>query len=51
MEQLATVAGLFIFGFIEALTGSMQNSLLGIILFFLLGFMFLILLLRNKKIF
>ncbi len=41
MEKLATVAGLFSFGIIEALTGSMRNSVLAIIVFFILGIIFL----------
>lgn len=42
MEKLATVAGLFSFGIIEAITGSMRNSVLAIISFFLLGMIFLL---------
>lgn len=48
MEKLATVAGLFSFGFIEALTGSMRFSILGIILFFILGLIFLLILLVRQ---
>jgi UMF1 family MFS transporter len=48
MEKLATVAGLFSFGFIEALTGSMRFSILGIVLFFILGLLFLLILLIRQ---
>lgn len=41
MEKLATVAGTFSFGIIEALTGSMRYSVLAIAVFFILGLMFL----------
>ena len=42
MEKLATVAGTFIFGIIEALTGSMRYSILAIVLFFGIGLGFLL---------
>jgi len=42
MEKLATVAGLFSFGIIEAITGSMRYSVLAIIIFFVLGMIFLL---------
>jgi UMF1 family MFS transporter len=48
MEKLATVAGTFSFGIIEALTGSMRNSVLAIILFFAVGLVFLLLLIRKQ---
>ena len=41
MEKLATVAGTFSFGIIEALTGNMRNSVLAITLFFAVGLAFL----------
>ncbi len=48
MEKMATVAGTFSFGVIEALTGSMRSSVLAIGLFFLVGLIFLfILYIRN----
>jgi len=49
MEKLATVAGTFSFGIIEALTGSMRYSVLAITTFFVIGFIFLMLLLRKEK--
>lgn len=48
MEKLATVAGLFSFGFIEALTGNMRFSILGIISFFILGLIFFLILLFRQ---
>jgi UMF1 family MFS transporter len=49
MEKLATVAGTFSFGIIEALTGSMRFSVLAITAFFGIGFVFMLLLqLYNK---
>jgi MFS transporter, UMF1 family len=48
MEKLATVAGTFSFGVIEVLTGSMRYSVLAIGLFFLVGLMFLLMLLKRE---
>lgn len=48
MEKLATVAGTFSFGIIEALTGSMKNSVLAIIVFFLIGLCFLTILIFKQ---
>jgi UMF1 family MFS transporter len=47
MEKLATVAGTFSFGIIEAITGSMRYSVLAICIFFMIGSFFMILLLRK----
>lgn len=44
MEKLATVAGTFSFGFIEALTGNMRYSVLAITVFFLISLLFMTLL-------
>ncbi|MDD5694871.1 MAG: MFS transporter [Bacteroidales bacterium] len=50
MEKLATVLGTFSFGVIEALTGSMRNSVLAITIFFIIGMIFLSLLgIRNYR--
>lgn len=46
-EKIAIVIGLFVFGFIEEATGSMRNSVLALIVFFVLGLLFLIL--AHKK--
>ncbi len=42
MEKLATVAGTFSFGAIEALTGSMRFSVLAITIFFMLSLVFML---------
>ena len=42
-EKLAIVIGLFSFGFIEGFTGSMRNSILVLIVFFVLGLLWLLL--------
>jgi len=51
MEKLATVAGTFSFGIIEALTGNMRNSILVIAVFFVvgIGFFFRLLFLERKE--
>lgn len=41
-EKVAIVIGLSLFGYIEELTGSMRNSVLSLIVFFVLGLLFLI---------
>ncbi len=48
MEKLATVAGTFSFGIIEAITGSMRFSVLAITSFFVISLVFLLLLLRRE---
>lgn len=42
MEKLATVAGTFLFGLLEVLTGSMRYSVLAISFFFIIGLGFLL---------
>lgn len=42
-EKMAIVIGLFSFGFIEGFSGSMRNSILALILFFVLGLIWLLL--------
>lgn len=49
MEKLATVAGTFSFGVIEAITGSMRYSVLAITVFFLLSLIFMFLLYRRTN--
>jgi len=49
-EKLATVAGTFSFGFIEAITGSMRYSVLAITVFFGLGLVFLVMLMVHNRI-
>jgi MFS transporter, UMF1 family len=41
-EKLAIVIGLFSFGFIEGITGNMRNSLLALVIFFVIGLLFLL---------
>lgn len=49
-EKLAIVIGMFSFGFIEELTGSMRNSVLAVLTFFVLGgIMLAVTLYRAKK--
>ena len=47
-EKLAIVGGTFSFGYLEALTGSMRNSVLPLMLFFLIGSWFLMRVQRAK---
>ncbi len=49
MEKLATVAGTFSFGVIEVLTGSMRYSVLSIAIFFVIGLLFLLLLVWGDR--
>lgn len=49
MEKLATVGGMFSFGIIESLTGSMRNSVLAITVWFFIGLVFMLLLLKKDK--
>lgn len=49
-EKLAIVIGLFSFGFIEGFTGSMRNSIVALIVFFVIGLFWLMLTYQaNKK--
>jgi MFS transporter, UMF1 family len=50
MEKVATAAGIFSFGIIEAITGSMRYSVIAIGIFFLFGLIFMLLLVRKKAI-
>ncbi|CAN5718953.1 MFS transporter [soil metagenome] len=47
-EKLAIVIGLFSFGFIEGYTGNMRNSILVLIIFFVLGLIFLLFTLKKQ---
>lgn len=47
-EKLAIVIGLFSFGFIEGYTGNMRNSILALIIFFVLGLIFLLFTLKKQ---
>ena len=46
-EKVAIVIGMFSFGFIEHITGNMRNSIFALTIFFLLGF--ILLLVANKR--
>jgi UMF1 family MFS transporter len=48
MEKVATVGGTFSFGIIEAITGSMRYSVLAIVTFFIIGLVFMLVLLRKQ---
>ena len=48
-EKMAIVIGLFSFGFIEGLTGNMRNSILALIIFFVLGLIFLFSTLQKQQ--
>jgi UMF1 family MFS transporter len=48
-EKIAIVIGLSSFGYIEELTGSMRNSVLALIVFFVLGLFFLFFALGKQK--
>ena len=50
MEKLATVAGTFSFGVIEAVTGSMRYSVLAITVFFVISLFFMLLLYLRTRI-
>ncbi|MGZ3865930.1 MAG: MFS transporter [Bacteroidia bacterium] len=47
-EKLGIVLGVFAFGFIEGVTGSMRSSVLVLISFFALGFLFLLMVPKEK---
>jgi UMF1 family MFS transporter len=49
MEKIATVGGTFSFGIIEALTGSMRYSVLAITTFFIVGLVFMLILMRKQQ--
>lgn len=48
-EKLSIVIGLFAFGFIEAMTGSMRNSIIVLDVFFISGLLLLIALLTTER--
>lgn len=48
-EKLAVVIGIFSFGLIEDLTGSMQNSILSLVIFFTIGLIWLFSALQKQK--
>jgi UMF1 family MFS transporter len=48
-EKVAIVIGMFSFGFVSQLTGDMRNSILTLIVFFLIGLIFLFTTLQKQK--
>jgi len=48
-EKLAMAIGIFSFGLIEDVTGSMRNAIFALALFFLIGFILLFITLRSNK--
>jgi UMF1 family MFS transporter len=48
-EKIALVLGLFTFAYVEEITGSMRNSVLALMLFFIFGLLFLIWTSRTQK--
>jgi UMF1 family MFS transporter len=48
-EKVAIVIGMFSFGFVQELTGNMRNSIMALIVFFLMGFIFLFTTLQKQK--
>jgi UMF1 family MFS transporter len=49
LEKIGIVIGTFFFGYIQGVTGDMRDSVLVIILFFVLGFLLLLLVPRNER--
>jgi UMF1 family MFS transporter len=47
MEKMAAVLGTATFGFIEAVTGNMKNTIFALIAYFAIGLVFLLVLLRK----
>lgn len=47
-EKIAIVLGTFVFGFVEAVTGSLKNSIFILAIFFLLGYIVLSFMKKNK---
>jgi UMF1 family MFS transporter len=50
LEKLAAVGGTFCFGLIDHLTGSLRNAVIAIALFFIIGFIFMLMLVRSELI-
>jgi UMF1 family MFS transporter len=48
-EKIAIVIGMLAFGYIEELTGNMQNSVLSLIVFFVIGFIWLFSALKKQQ--
>ena len=48
-EKIAIVIGMFSFGYINELTGSQRNSVLALLIFFIIGFLLLLYTLRAAR--
>jgi len=48
-EKVAIVIGMFSFGFVQELTGNMRNSIIGLIVFFFIGLIFLFSTLKKQS--
>lgn len=48
-EKVAIVIGMFSFGFVQQITGNMRNSIIALILFFIIGFVILFFALQKQK--
>ena len=48
-EKVAIVIGMFSFGFVQELTGNMRNSIIGLVVFFFIGLIFLFATLKKQK--
>ena len=49
-EKVGIVIGMFSLGFIEGFTGGMRNSILALIVFFIIGFLILLTIPKSKNI-
>ena len=49
-EKIGIVIGMLSFGFIEGVTGGMRNSVLALIVFFILGFLILLTIPKTKNV-
>jgi UMF1 family MFS transporter len=49
-EKIAIVIGMFSFGYINEITGSQRNSVLALVIFFIIGFFMLLLAMKKQKI-
>jgi UMF1 family MFS transporter len=48
-EKIAIVIGMFSFGYINEITGSQRNSVLALVIFFIIGFYLLLLAMKKQK--
>lgn len=48
-EKIAIVIGMFSFGYINEITGSQRNSVLALVIFFVIGFILLLLAMKKQK--